>query len=312
MKTIIFLNKKKFRLLASYKIYNYWVNSNNYYSIQNVQKFQNYFLYFIDFNKISYNNIKIYDIQDANEIYKTDIINIMLCVENCNYWKHYAHINKYNDFGNKNISIYLYNHHNKFIQNSNYIVIPVIYLQIDYFKRFYNVIGPSIYTDFSKKKFCLIVSRDKKNKYNNVINGLKKIGIVDNIKLHHNKIKNKSCYHSIELLNIFNEYKFIFCFENSFTNGYITEKIFNVFFARAIPLYIGPNDTNRYFNCNSYINVEYFNDGIINKIKEIAFNKDLYDKFIIEKKINIFDDQNYFSKSRLFIEKKYKDINKIL
>lgn len=302
----IFYNKN---LVVSNKIYNYWINSNNYYSMQDIQKFQNYFLHFIDLNK-NYINFKIYDIQDINEIYNKNIINIMLCVENCNHHKHYSHINKYNDFGNENISIYLYNHHDKFIQTLNYIVIPLIYLQIDYFNIFYNKIKPSIYTYFSKKKFCLMVSIDIKNYYNNIIKNLRKIGNIDNIKLHINEIKNKSCYHSIELLNLFNQYKFIFCFENSFTNGYITEKIFNVFFSKSIPLYIGPDDTNRYFNSKSYINVKNLNDKIINKIKKVALNEKLYNNIIKKKKFNIFDNEDYISKSKLFINEKYKEINK--
>ena len=57
----------------------------------------------------------------------------MLCVENCYFWTHYTHFNKYGNFGNKLISIYLYNHINRFIRTDLYIVIPIIYLQIDYF-----------------------------------------------------------------------------------------------------------------------------------------------------------------------------------
>ena len=302
-----FSNKNNF--IASNKIYDYWINSSRYCSMQDDEKFKNYFFHFLDFNKFSYNNFKIYDIQDVNEIYNPKIINIMLCVENCSRWPWFKHINKYGDFGNKNISIYLYNHHPKYIQKKEYIVIPVIYLQIDYFKTFYNTINPTIYTDFSKKKFCLQVSVDKYNQHHNVINELRKIGTIDNINLHSSKIGNKSCYHSIELLNLFNEYKFIFCFENSFTDGYITEKIFNVFFAKSIPLYVGPNDTNRYLKSDAYISVKYLNNQIINNIKELAFNKELYDRFINKKKINIFDNENYVRKSKLFIEKKCEELN---
>jgi hypothetical protein len=294
------------KLVASNKIYDYWFSTNNYFSMQDDDKFKNYFLSFIDFNKIKYNSFKLYDIQDINEKFKMNIINIMICVENCKFGNHFKHINKYNDFGNNNISIYLYNHYNHFIQTSNYIVIPIIYLQIDYFKTNYNIINPSIYTDFSNKKFCLMISRDKQNRYSNILNKLEDIGIVDNIKLHHNKIKNKSCYHSKELLNLFNEYKFIFCFENSFTDGYITEKIFNVFFSKAIPLYMGPSDTNKYFNYNAYINIENINDEIINKITELAINKELYNTFINENKINKFDNQNYVNKSKLFINERIR------
>ena len=67
------------------------------------------------------------------------------------------------------------------------------------------------------------------------------------------QLKNVTCYNSLELLKVFNQYKFIICCENSNTNGYITEKIFNVFCSRSIPIYNGAPDISTYINNKAYI-----------------------------------------------------------
>ena len=118
----IYLNKSN---------WNYWFNYNNsYYGIYDENKFINMFLPFLNVNKlIEYNekitnSIVIHDIQ-SDGIFDNKNINIMLCIENCKFWNHYNHINKYGEFGNDKISIYLYNHINKLIISSQYIAIQL-------------------------------------------------------------------------------------------------------------------------------------------------------------------------------------------
>lgn len=284
-----------------------WINNNSFYSIQNEAKFINYFFSFMNNqtnNQTNNKTFKVYNIQDIHEPMNNTNINIMLCIENCNYWTHYDHINKYGNFGNTSISIYLYNHFDRFIKTDTYIVIPVIYLQMDYFKTFYNNIKPTVFTPFNEKKLCLIVSI-KKNNYNNklttTLNMLKELGECHYIKdipiLNH-----KSCYHDLTLLNIINQYKFIYCFENSINDGYITEKIFNVFFGRSIPIYFGPNDKYRYFNKNSFIDIETFDDNTMNQIKSLNENEQLYNDFLNNEILNKdFNNENYVEQSNEFI-----------
>lgn len=299
------MNSKNF----SNKILNLWIKNNNHYSIKNLEKFNNYFFNFLEnIDLENKNKIKIFDIQDVNEFMEKNNINIILCVENCSYYKHYKHYNKFGNFGNKNISIYLYNHINKFIETNNYICIPVIYLQIDYLKKFYENIKPSIFIPFGNKKFCLIVSKLKpktnlnKNRIKNIINILNKIDKCDYIENFKHLIKNESCYHSEKLLNLFNQYKFIFCFENSINEGYITEKIFNVFFSRCIPLYVGPNDKFKYFNNNSFIDIYDFNKEKENKIIFLKNNEEEFNKIINENKINNnFNNENFYERANFFI-----------
>jgi hypothetical protein len=294
------------------KINNYWFINNHHHAINSLDKFNKLFFSFINSN-INVNNYKIFDIQDNMNDMDKNMINILFCVENCKYWKHYNHYNIYKDFGNNKISIYLYNHINKFIETNDYIAIPIIYLHIDYFNTCYNIIKPSNIILFKNKKFCLYVNNIKKktnlNKKRiiNIEKNLKKIGICDHISLYSGEIKNISCYHTDELLNIFNNYKFIFCFENSNADGYITEKIFNVFFSRSIPLYIGPNDKFNYFDENSFIDIANIDTNMINKINLLSNNEIEYNNFINNIKISKnFNNENYKEKSNIFLNKLFQ------
>ena len=302
--------------------HNYWLGNNKYHCMYSNEKFLEYFLNFTN-NKLAISNksnlIKIYGIQDAEENFDNKKLNIFLSVENCLFWDHYKHYNKYGDYGNNNISIYLYNHIDKFIKNEKYIAIPVIYTRIEYFKKYYEQIKPSVFTPFSQKKFCLLVSNHSghekcfKQRAITTRSGgiLNNIGKVDHISIYKNKIGNSSCYHSNELLNLFNEYKFIFCFENSYKNGYITEKLFNAFFSRSIPIYIGPEDTNRYFNKDAYINGFNLDNKLYYNILKLNQDEDYYNNFINKIKINKdFDNEDFINISNKYFEEKIKDLSK--
>jgi len=294
----------------------YWIDNQEYYRIESFDKFKKYF--FSDTDNIIYNdsNLKfiIHDIRekDIEEIknIKELIINIMLSVENCYGHKHYHHYNKYSNYGDQNIKIYLYNHIDKYIETDSYIVVPIIYIQISYFLKYFQIIKPINNIHFKDKKFCLIASTNshRNKKKQDVINILNKIGTCDKIDIYKPLIKNKSCYHSEELLNLFNNYKFIFVCENSLTNGYITEKIFNCFFARSIPIYSGPDDINRYFNKDSFINANQ-EENIEKEVKELLNNEELFDKKILSNKINeTYDNENYSLKMQDFINKIKKNL----
>jgi len=303
------------------KDYNYWIKSDSYYSMQNIDKFIKYF--FPDNLKIEFqnananddlkNNSVIYGIQLENNInLDTSKINILICVENCNahYW--YKHYNNYGNFRNDKIQIYFYNHIDKCIFTDKYIVIPVIYTQINYFVKYYNTIEPSIYTNYIDKKFCLIatnLSGGHNEIKHEIINKLKEIGQCDSLDIYKNEISNKSCYHSLELLNVFNKYKFVFVCENSLGSGYITEKIFNCLFARCIPIYYGCKDIENFIDKNCFINMyldtqnKKYEDNMI-KINKFKNNELEYNNIINANKIsNIYNDENYKIKLQEFIDK---------
>jgi len=294
------------KISLSPTIKNYWIDSNNYYSIQSFKKFINYF--FNDIHLTFSETVDdrtdgiIYDIQHNRET-PINKCNILLCVENCNYWNHYSHHNKYKNYYNENIKIYLYNHIDKIEQTDKYIAIPQIHIQINYLKKFYNTIQPSISINFHQKKFCLIASIINNTFKSEIYKMLLTIDHCDSIKDFPN-LKTESCYHSQELLNVFQQYKFVFICENSISEGYITEKIFNCYFSKIIPIYYGSNKITDYFNKESFINIkldqlEETKQNIINIIND----EEKYNQYISENILNrMYDDENYKEKLNNFIK----------
>ena len=281
----------------------HWILSKEYYSFQSINRFLTYFFQdSININIIK--NIKIYGIQDEVKDINKDVLNILICVENCSHFKHYNHYNKYGNYGDEKIKVYFYNHIDKLILTDNYISIPIIYTQINYFNKYYQEIKPTIEIPLNKKKFCLFVSN---NSYRNDIKNkikyiLQNIEPCDNLNIYKPFLHNKSCYHSVEFMNILQHYKFVFVCENSLADGYITEKIFNCFFARCIPIYNGCEKIENYFNKNSFINANHLDN--LKKINIINKNETLYNEIInTPNKINsTFNDEKYREKLTTFIE----------
>lgn len=110
--------------------------------------------------------------------------------------------------------------------------------------------------------------------------------------------------------------KFLFniCPENSFADGYCTEKLFQAIVSGCIPIYWGDPENEVFFNkeriiyCKNAINNDYIND--VELIKELIDDKDKLEKMFlkplftknalkeIDKYVNKFDK----------IAKKYKDV----
>jgi len=61
-----------------------------------------------------------------------------------------------------------------------------------------------------------------------------------------------------EKLDTLARYKFSLCFENSRFAGYVSEKIFDCFFTRTIPIYLGAPDVERYIPTASFIDLRKF------------------------------------------------------
>jgi len=59
-------------------------------------------------------------------------------------------------------------------------------------------------------------------------------------------------------LTTLSRFKFSLCFENTVFPGYITEKIFDCFFAGTIPIYYGAPDIDEYVPRNSFIDYREF------------------------------------------------------
>ena len=89
------------------------------------------------------------------------------------------------------------------------------------------------------------------------------------------------------------DYKFSICFENSKTQGYISEKLSDAFEAGTIPIYYGDDTVLELLNNRSYIHVidERDFDEKIEWIKKIDQNDTLYEQMIREK--IVIDDSRY-------------------
>ena len=158
--------------------------------------------------------------------------------------------------------------------------IPVVYGRISYFHNIwneYNDIRNSV--SFKDKKFCLFTSKSMLNPNKKIVlDELSKLGQIDTLDMYN--INDKTCYHSRELISIYSKYKFVICFENSKTDGYVTEKIFNVFLSGAIPIYDGAPNIADYVNLNSFL---LFDKNILKKVELLMMNEEIY-KNVVEKK----------------------------
>lgn len=297
------------KLLLSSKIKELWLGK-NYYSMISTKQFIDYFFptNIIDIKLVNNKkeaNVILWDTQDFVE--NNGLINIHICVENCRNFIHYAHYNKYGDFGDSNIQIYFYNHIDKLVITNKYIAIPVIYCRINYFNTFYKSIKPTTYCSFAKKKFCLFTTnRIFRNKEKQKIRDmLRSIGHCDELHIYKPIIANQSCYNSYTFINLMQQYKFVFVMENSVLDGYITEKIFNPFFARTIPIYNGSPKIKNYINTKSFIWIkDHLKDleDIKKYIIKISQSEEEYNKILNMNKIaETYNDEDYSNKLKKFI-----------
>lgn len=247
--------------------------------------------------------------KDEDEL-RDNEVNILINIENVEYWASqprkilnnkewmatkYHFINKHKHFGSSKTDIFIHNDKSIFTLNNktHQFCVPTILCRIQHFnivENNYNDLIPDI--PFENKKLILFMSFPQKRRVTTSIlnknfmefyNTLKKNGAeVDNILKYNVDLKHVTCYNSIELLKIMNQYKFIVTFENSSSNGYITEKIFNTFLAKCIPIYNGAPNISDFINPDSFI---LFDKNTINKMKMVSSNKSIFDSIVSQKKI---------------------------
>jgi hypothetical protein len=258
---------------------------------------EEYFIKFLLPNKYDYEIVDFSSNADIcfvsvqhedNNLLKSNEINIFMSVENMvpPERTQYKFKNKFGHYDNKRIDTFIHNDvsQNSVTTESNVSVIPTVYFRINYFLN--NPIElPSI--PFSSKHLCLFVSRNRLNE--NKANLWDYLELEYSKDIHHisqyySSIESSSCYSSAELLNVFSKYKFIVVMENTHQEGYITEKIFNVFQAGAIPIYDGAPDIINFINPESFLSFD--DDDILEKIDYLKDNEKEYNKIITAKKIN--------------------------
>lgn len=90
--------------------------------------------------------------------------------------------------------------------------------------------------------------------------------------------------------------KFSLCLESTKSEGFVTEKIADAFFADTIPIYYGSATVSDIFNRKAFINLSEFEsfDKAIEKIVEIDKNDDMYMEMLREP---IFNEQGFVKKT---------------
>jgi GR25 family glycosyltransferase involved in LPS biosynthesis/glycosyltransferase involved in cell wall biosynthesis len=74
------------------------------------------------------------------------------------------------------------------------------------------------------------------------------------------------------------DYKFCLCYENESSDGYVTEKLLHAKAAGCIPIYWGAPDVSRDFAAEGFIDMTSSPENLVEKVKEIDTNDELYEK----------------------------------
>lgn len=96
---------------------------------------------------------------------------------------------------------------------------------------------------------------------------------------------------SKNLIEAYSNHKFCLALENKFTEGYVTEKILNVFMSGSVPIYCGCSKTvKKIFNPKCFIDINDFHsiDDCIHYVKNISDKK--YNEFFENHFLNKDDD----------------------
>jgi len=234
---------------------------------------------------------------DDDTVLRNNELNVFISVENLAYWcnpkncwggnwsARYLFYRRYKHFGSKKTDIYIHNDKTRITSTPLYKCIPTVFCRIAYYNKMGAVYRNCIQdVPFEKKHFILFISKNNLNSNKrNLYSFLRQSRVrVHHISMYDKVLKNTSCYHSRALLSVFSRYKFIAAFENSHTRGYVTEKIFNVFMAKSVPVYDGAPDVAEFINPRAFIPLDR---DILKNLLLIGSNKQLYDKIVNVNKI---------------------------
>ena len=129
-------------------------------------------------------------------------------------------------------------------------------------------------------KFCCFVTRVQKPERTDFFKRLSEYKRVDSLGPCLNNTGILAPLEHNEFVEMISDYKFIITFENTQIDKYITEKIFHGYYSQIIPIYWGSKYISEFFNMESMIYIEEYNDLCINKaiqkIIELDNNEELY------------------------------------
>jgi len=136
---------------------------------------------------------------------------------------------------------------------------------------------------YNRDKFCSIVTSNPVQNRIDTYNSLSKYERVDGF----GTVFGERC--NSNKLDILKDYRFNICFENSISNGYITEKLLQAKIAGCIPIYYGDDSVKFDFNEKCFIDSRKFNDNkeLTKYIAELDNNPDKFDEICSEPLFNI-------------------------
>jgi hypothetical protein len=192
--------------------------------------------------------------------------------------------NFYPNFNSCDYSISLYN-----IGLDRNLRVPVYWYHSFYevYKQYQFINEPNFNKEDIKERtndIGVVISNPCRDGIDYLCNILKNFNFKSGGKLYNNIQINQGFDSKIEL---FKTCKFGIAFENSVHDDYITEKIYDCYLANVIPIYFGARNINTYFNPESFINVQDYNniDDLINRIKFLMDNEDAYLDMLNKKRL---------------------------
>ena len=163
---------------------------------------------------------------------------------------------------------------------------PYFILQLDAMtKEFQDFTQSRKITIIPPKFCCAVVSNPfcvERNEFYKILSKYKKIDIYGRHFLNNADNHKISSFSDFTNHNLFREYKFVICFENSYTNEYITNKLVEPMLANSIPVYRGAGNTGNYFNTKSFINYDDYGnyDKMMARIIELDRDDEQYKSFL--------------------------------
>lgn len=160
-------------------------------------------------------------------------------------------------------------------------------------------------------KFCCFITKQPKVERMDFFNQLSLYKKVESLGPCLNNTGTLAPFEQDEFEKLVSQYKFIITFENSQNDVYITEKILHGYNSVIIPIYWGSKFICDFFNSDSFIYIEDYNqnniDIAIEKIKKLDNDDSLYLNMVNQTVFNKnFDVDEYFQNIKLKMKKKLK------
>lgn len=126
------------------------------------------------------------------------------------------------------------------------------------------------------------------------------------------KVLNNIGYQVEDKMKFIENYKFTIAFENESYHGYTSEKILQAMTAHTIPIYWGNPLIALDFNTKAFINCHDYKDfdAVIEKVKEIDCNDDLYRSYLTEPCFENGEDNEFINEERILDRFEHIFVNK--